>query len=126
MAARVGSQLQPAFRFVNDLMREQKFLDAELLQIGLGGGDGGLKHVIQGILRGRSEPGFEGGDASGPVVPGGKPANGAEGTTGLFGRGAVGTPALEPEVGDEGREIGWSFIRLTLPETREHRTNDER
>ena len=63
----------------------------------------GIALVLADPLRGHlvlfplGEGGLEGGDASGPVVAGGKPAEGAERPTGQFGGGAMGTPPLEPQ-----------------------------
>jgi hypothetical protein len=51
MTAWIGGQCEPAMRCVNDLMRQEKFLDAKMLQIRFGGGTMGttpLKPQIGG------------------------------------------------------------------------------
>ena len=123
---RIGGQFEPAFRGVNDLMREDKFLDAELLQIRLGGGDGGADHMIQSVLSGVGEAALEGGHPAGPVEFCRQAADGTEGTSGLFGRSAMRTTPLEPQIGGKGGEVGGRFAGLTLPEAGSHIINDFR
>ena len=124
-AARISGELEPTVGFMNDLIREQKFLDAQLLQIGLLGSRLPPKDEVEGVLGGIGEAGLEGGDAAWPVEPSGDPAEGGGGTSGLRGDQAMGTPSLQAEVGHEGHEMGRSFTGLTLPKARRHKIKDE-
>ncbi len=114
-ASRVRSPLQPAIRFVDHLVSEQELLDAELFEVGPGGGDSGLDHAIQGVLGRFGKAGFEGRNAGGPVPLSRKTPDGAKSTAGVGSGGGVGTPALETQIGGERREGVGRFTGLTLP-----------
>lgn len=115
-AAGIGGAAEPFVGSLKDFLGEVEFLKAEVIEGGLARGGMVENTVLQGFLGGLGKGGFEGPDATAPVVLGGKAADGAEAKFGVPSHGWKGAAAFKPEVAGESREVGGRLTGLAFPE----------